>query len=88
MIINLTPNPQGNKVGEIIMKTILGIIIGITLTGTAVAYAGYVPDKIQVVDSLKSKEMYYEKIYDVNTNIVCYAMDGIYSGGISCVKNN
>lgn len=37
------------------------------------------------VDRLDTWSISYEKIYDEDTNIVCYS---IYSSAISCLKNN
>lgn len=73
------------------MKNILfGIIIGIGLLSSgAFVHAEIIKHQTwYLTDKLNSTGNSYQKIYDENTNIVCYSVNLGSGGGISCLKNN
>ncbi len=69
-------------------KIILGLVIGLALSGgTALAKVVNV-SSWYVTDHLDMGWYKIDKTYDEDTNIVCYSFNGSYAGGISCLKNN
>ncbi len=71
-------------------KILLGLMIGIGLMSAGFALAREViAPSWYVTDKLDAEYNVYQKTYDENTNVVCYAVNG--GNGvvaISCLKNN
>lgn len=80
------------------MKKIFILLLAIAMFGVAfgvfaktiTSATWYKVDEIETRSSNGSYFGTYQKTYDEDTNVVCYALIGIgvNSGAISCVKNN
>lgn len=73
-------------------KYILGFILGAVLFSGGIAFGkALLESRWYIVDRLEAENGYtfYEKIFDEDTNVVCYTVFGTSgSRGISCLKNN
>ena len=68
------------------MKTLITIAITLLITIPLAGYAVGGMIQYQTLD-LDKMDSTATKFYDHDEGIICYVIDGFYSGGISCLKD-